>query len=139
MPIERCVAISREVETLLDAEDVMPGSYQLEVSSPGLDRILGREKDFRAAIDREIKLRTRRPIEGRKRFRGRLLAVEPAAIGSGSGAGTIIKLAVDGIEAEIPFEEVEKANIVYEFSAADFAKPKWRDRSSRQSGKRGGV
>jgi ribosome maturation factor RimP len=47
VPIERCVAISREVETLLDAADAMPGAYQLEVSSPGLDRVLAREKDFK--------------------------------------------------------------------------------------------
>lgn len=76
VPIERCVAISREVETLLDAGDAIPGAYQLEVSSPGLDRVLGREKDFIAAIDQVVKLRTSRPIEGRKRFRGRLISVE---------------------------------------------------------------
>ena len=61
--IERCVAISREVETLLDAADSMPGAYQLEVSSPGLDRLLGREKDFVAAIDLELKLRSPESLE----------------------------------------------------------------------------
>lgn len=123
VPIERCVAISREVETLLDAADAMPGAYQLEVSSPGLDRVLGREKDFVAAIDREVKLRTRRPLGGRKRYRGRLVGFE-------SG---VLSMEVDGERISIPIEEVEKANSIYEFSSADFAKESSR-RGSRQSG-----
>lgn len=118
VPIERCVSISREVETLLDAADAMPGAYQLEVSSPGLDRVLGREKDFIAAIDQEVKLRTGRPIEGRKRFRGRLLAVEVPEQGDES---SILKLMIDGQEARVPLDEVEKANSIYEFSSADFS------------------
>ena len=100
--IERCVAISREVETLMDASDQMSGAYKLEVSSPGLDRVLGREKDFNAAIDREIKLRVGRPIEGRKRFRGRLISFE-------SG---VLQMKVEGVDGGlvlIPIEDVEKA------------------------------
>ena len=118
VPIENCVAISREVETLLDAADTMPGAYQLEVSSPGLDRLLGREKDFLAAVGLTVKLRTRRPIEGRKRFRGRLLSAEVEP-----GASEIeVKLEVDGVDVSIPFDEIEKANSIYEFSSTDFGK-----------------
>jgi len=123
VPIERCTQVSREVETLLDAGDLMSGAYQLEVSSPGLDRVLGREKDFHAAVSRELKLRTKRPIEGRKRFRGRLVSFE---------AG-VLKMSIDGEEALIPFDEVEKANSIYEFTSADFAKKSAR-RGSSQSG-----
>ncbi len=112
VPIERCVEISREVETLLDAADAMPGAYRLEVSSPGLDRLLGREKDFTAAIGQEVKLRTRRPIEGRKRFRGRLRGLDDG----------VVRIEVDGEEALVPFDEVEKANTIYAFSSADFSK-----------------
>lgn len=126
MPIERCVEISREVETLLDAADAIAGAYRLEVSSPGLDRLLGREKDFVAAIDQEVKLRTRRPIEGRKRFRGRLRGVE---------AG-VLRMDVDGEEALIPIDEVEKANTIYAFSSADFAKAKTGG-NGRQGSRRG--
>lgn len=115
VPIERCVAISREVETLLDAGEAMSGAYQLEVSSPGLDRLLGREKDFIAAVGQEVKLRTRRPIEGRKRFRGRLLAVD-------SEPETALRMQVDGETFAIPFVEVEKANTIYEFTSDDFRK-----------------
>ena len=118
VPIGSCAAISREVETLLDAADTMPGAYQLEVSSPGLDRLLGREKDFIAAVGQTVKLRTSRPLEGRKRFMGRLLAVE---VEPGTSE-TRVKMNVDGVDVLIPFEEVEKANSVYEFSSADFGK-----------------
>jgi len=124
VPIERCVAISREVETLLDAADTMPGAYQLEVSSPGLDRVLAREKDFAAACGQSIKLQTRRPIEGRKRYRGRLIAFEQGAL----------RMEVEGEEALIPFDEVEKANTIYEFTSADFARGSGRRGSSESGG-----
>lgn len=144
VPIERCVVISREVETQLDGAEAMPGAYQLEVSSPGLDRVLGREKDFTAVIGQEVKLRTRRPIEGRKRFRGRLISLKsssdlgmekgtekgmdesdsdnPESSQSGIATKAIVEVNVDGVVAVIPFEEIEKANAIYEFSSADFAK-----------------
>lgn len=146
VPIERCVAVSREVETLLDAEDAMSGSYRLEVSSPGLDRLLGREKDFVGATGERVKLRTRRPIEGRKRFTGRLDAVDP-----GGAAGTTLTLDIDGTPTAIPLDEVEKANTVYEFTRADFeqgaggdkAKPTGRRRrpkgAKQDAGKRQGA
>ena len=136
--IKHCVAISREVETLLDAADSMPGTYQLEISSPGLDRVLGREKDFVAAINQEVKLHTRRPIEGRNRYRGRLISFESGVLKmkvdglrGGRGVGGVAE--VGGDEVLIPIEEVEKANLIYEFTSADFAKKSSR-RGSSQSG-----
>ena len=139
VPIDRCVAISREVETLLDAADAMTGAYQLEVSSPGLDRLLGREKDFVSAVGQELKLRTRRPFEGRKRFRGRLLAVDTQS------EPAVLQMDVDGESFSIPFDEVEKANTIYEFTSADFGKQggekpgprtSHRKRQNRQNGKK---
>lgn len=123
VPIERCASIARELSTLLDAADVMPGAYRLEVSSPGLDRVLAREKDFEAAVSKEIRVQTRRPLEGRKRYRGRLESFE---------AG-VLRMSVDGDLALIPFDEVEKANSIYEFTSADFAKES-RVRDSSHSG-----
>lgn len=111
VPVDRCAEVSREIESVLDAADAVPGRYRLEVSSPGLDRMLTREKDFAAACGMEVKLRTRRPLNGRRRFRGVLTGFE----------GGVLRLLVDGDLAEIPFEEVEKANRVYEFSRVDFA------------------
>jgi ribosome maturation factor RimP len=112
VPVERCVDVSREVETSLDASDAIRGRYRLEVSSPGLDRHLGREKDFAASVGRDLKLETRRPLDGRRRFRGRLLAFEDDRL----------RMALDGSEVEIPFHEVARAHTVYEFSSADFAR-----------------
>jgi ribosome maturation factor RimP len=110
VPVDALALISREVETQLDAAVAIGESYRLEVSSPGLDRMLAREKDFIAACGDEIKLQTRRPLEGRRRFRGTLVGY----------ADGVAQLAVDGSRCDVPFEEVEKANIVYTFSSADF-------------------
>jgi ribosome maturation factor RimP len=109
--VERCADVSREIETQLDATDVVAGEYRLEVSSPGLDRLLAREKDFAAACGSEVQIETRRPLDGRRRFRGRLLEFDRG----------VAKVTVDGREVGIPFEEVAKANTVYQFTRADFA------------------
>jgi ribosome maturation factor RimP len=112
VPIDECALVSREIETCLDADGLVPLPYTLEVSSPGLDRILGREKDFRAACGSEVKLETRRPIEGRRRFRGELIAFDDGRV----------RIRVDGKPYEIDFADVAKANQVYHFTTADFAK-----------------
>jgi ribosome maturation factor RimP len=111
VPVERCADVSREIETQLDVEDAIPVSYRLEVSSPGLDRLLAREKDFAAACGSQVKVETRHPVEGRRRFRGRLVDFE-------SG---MVRLSVDGSDFGIPFDEVVKARVIYEFTRADFA------------------
>jgi ribosome maturation factor RimP len=111
VPIERCAAVSRELSTHLDAADAIPVAYRLEVSSPGLDRMLAREKDFAAACGAEVALETRRPLEGRRRFRGTLFAFEDG----------IARLRVDGVEVGIPFDAVAKAHTIYRFTRADFA------------------
>ena len=111
VPVDRCAAVSRELATHLDAADAIPVSYRLEVSSPGLDRMLAREKDFAAACGAEVALETRRPQDGRRRFRGTLLAFE----------GGVARLLVDGVEVAIPFEAVAKAHTIYRFTRADFA------------------
>lgn len=111
VPVDRCAEISREIETQLDATDAIPSSYRLEVSSPGLDRVLAREKDFAAARGSEVSLETRSPIRGRRRFRGTLLDF----------ADDTARVQVDGSDYLIPFADVAKARVIYEFTAADFA------------------
>ncbi len=109
--VDRCAEVSREIDSQLTASEAIPAVYRLEVSSPGLDRVLAREKDFAAACGSEVRIETRRQLDGRRRFRGRLLGF----------AGGVARLSVDGGDVEIHFEEVSKANRVYEFSSADFA------------------
>jgi ribosome maturation factor RimP len=61
---------------MLDAHDVVEGSYRLEVSSPGIDRPLVRPEDFETWAGHEAKIELREPVDGRKRFRGRLEGLE---------------------------------------------------------------
>ena len=119
VPVDQLASVSREVGTQLDVADAVVGSYRLEVSSPGLDRMLAREKDFVAARGSEVKLKTRRPLDGRRRFRGVLVGFEDGSL----------RIAVEGEEQVIPFEEVEKANIIYAFSRVDFDRARSRDTS----------
>lgn len=108
--VESCAHVSREIGSQLDASDVIDHRYTLEVSSPGLDRPLAREKDFVAASGSDVKIETRAPVDGRRRFKGRLLAFD----------GETASLEVDGRRYEIPFAQVAKAHVIYHFSAADF-------------------
>jgi ribosome maturation factor RimP len=109
--VDRCAAVSRELGTHLDAADAVSGAYRLEVSSPGLDRVLAREKDFAAACGEEVRIETRRPLDGRRRFRGRLLGFQD----------DVARVCVDGQEILISFGDVAKANTIYNFTSKDFA------------------
>ena len=112
VPIDRCATVSREIGTQLDAAEAIRFSYRLEVSSPGLDRVLARAKDFAAACGCEVQLETREAKDGRRRFRGLLRDFD----------GSVAKLVVEGREISIPFEDVAKANAIYKFSRSDFAR-----------------
>ena len=72
LTIADCEVISKEISPLLDVHDPIAGSYQLEVSSPGIDRPLVRPSDFEDWSGYEAKLEVKQPIDGRKRFRGML-------------------------------------------------------------------
>jgi ribosome maturation factor RimP len=109
--IERCADVSREIGVNLDALDAIPVSYHLEVSSPGFDRVLAREKDFERALGSEVKIETRAPIAGRRRFRGTLTAFS---------AGDA-HVAVDGRDHRIPFAEIARAHKIHHFTPADFS------------------
>ncbi|MBT8101790.1 MAG: ribosome maturation factor RimP [Gammaproteobacteria bacterium] len=74
--LDDCEKVSRAVSALLDVEDPVPGNYELEVSSPGLDRKLTKVEHFQRFIGHTVKVKTRFPIAGRRRFRGRLLSVD---------------------------------------------------------------
>src|ERR1051325_2015816 len=76
-----CANVSREVSTILDVEDAVPGgAYTLEVSSPGLDRKLQRAKDYERFQGNLVKLSTHEPVEGNRHFEGRLEKFENGRI-----------------------------------------------------------
>jgi len=110
VPVDSCAAVSRELGSQLDVADTIKANYRLEVSSPGLNRPLTREKDFASACGREVQIETRQPISGRRRFRGVLVRFEE----------NVAAIEVDGNEVEISFADVSKAKAVYEFSRTDF-------------------
>jgi len=105
-----CAVVSREIGSQLDVADSMKANYRLEVSSPGLDRPLTREKDFTTACGCEIQIETKQPVAGRRRFRGVLVRFEDR----------VAVIDVAGSEVEIPFADVLKAKTIYKFSRADF-------------------
>ncbi len=100
--VEDCADISRLVSAILDVEDPIVRSYVLEVSSPGIDRPLVRMEDYTRFAGFEAKVETARPIDGRRRFRGRL---------KGVSEGSVL-MALDGTEAEIPFAEIRRGVLV---------------------------
>jgi ribosome maturation factor RimP len=100
--LEDCEKVSRAVSALLDVEDPIPGHYELEVSSPGLDRKLTKPSHFQRFTGETLKVQTRFPIAGRRRFRGRLLR---------SDAQNIV-LEVDGQEHGLPLASIETARLV---------------------------
>lgn len=111
IPIDSCAEVSREIASQLDVAGSIDAAYTLEVSSPGLDRILARTKDFSAACGCEVQIETKRPVDGRKRFRGVLEAFEEE----------VAVVNVDGGRTRIAFDEIAKARKIYKFTKADFA------------------
>jgi ribosome maturation factor RimP len=77
---EDCAKVSRALDALLDTEDLIPTTYILEVSSPGLERELYSIEDFRRFAGHPAKVKTREPIDGQRNFRGKIIAVEDADI-----------------------------------------------------------
>ena len=76
MTVDDCADISRAVSAILDVEDPIDGTYTLEVSSPGIDRPLTRLDHFERFAGFDAKIETREPIDGRKRFKGRILGTD---------------------------------------------------------------
>ncbi|NBO19127.1 MAG: ribosome maturation factor RimP [Proteobacteria bacterium] len=102
MSFDDCTDISRTVSALLDVEDPIPGQYNLEVMSPGIDRPLTRPEDFTRFSGFEAKVETMLPIAGRKRFRGLIEGVK----------GEVVTLAADGETFQIPFGQMKAAKLV---------------------------
>ena len=104
--LDDCATVSRELSAVLDVDDSIPGHYSLEVSSPGLNRPLKKEADFARFVGKKAKIRTRHPVgESRRNFSGTLVAVD----------GGKVKIDVGDQVCEVPVDDVEKANLVYEF------------------------
>lgn len=101
--IDDCTAISVSLNDIFETEDPLDGTYNLEVSSAGIDRPLTRPKDFNSYVGFEAKVQTRRPIDGRKKFRGLI---------NGLSDGDAVELVVDGQQVALPLSEIDRAQLV---------------------------
>ena len=100
--LDDCVNISRQVSDLLDISFENVGSYNLEVSSPGPERLLGKESDYNRFKGRKVKIKTSQPINGQKNFKGILSGI----------SGGVVSVSVDGQPVVIPYKEISKARLV---------------------------
>ena len=99
--LDDCEAVSREVSALLDVEDPVPTGYTLEVSSPGLDRILRTPAHFQRFVGERVRVELVNPRGGRRRYTGRLAALNAAGI----------ELDVDGAMVAVSFAEIGRARL----------------------------
>lgn len=100
--LDDCTEVSHAVSALLDVADPLPGAYRLEVTSPGIDRPLVRRADYERFAGFEARLETELPIDGRRRFRGRLLGL----------ADDQVRLALPEGQQSIPLDAIKKAKLV---------------------------
>ncbi|MBC7344733.1 MAG: ribosome maturation factor RimP [Clostridia bacterium] len=103
MTLDRCEALSKEAEVILDAHDVIPHSYVFEVSSPGLERPLKKKADFVKFAGQTATIKTFAPVEGRRKFTGRIEGV--------TGEAVIITEGKD--RWEIPLQHIASARLVF--------------------------
>lgn len=103
--LDDCSKVSYQVSGVLDVEDPIPGRYQLEISSPGMDRPLFALAHFERFKGEMVRLQLVHAIEGRRRFKARLLGVEGESVLLQDGETTF----------RIPYESIEKARLAPEF------------------------
>ncbi|WP_127470841.1 ribosome maturation factor RimP [Thiomicrorhabdus aquaedulcis] len=103
--VDDCADISRQISAIMDVEDPISTAYMLEVSSPGMERLLFNLEQYRRYEGKTVQIRTAISVLGRRRFKGPMLKVTESHI----------EIEVDGELFEIPFDVIDKANLVAEF------------------------
>ena len=103
--IDDCSDVSRQISALIDVEDPVRGQFNLEVSSPGMDRPLRKVKDFQRFTGSKVKLKTIMPFDGQRNFSGKLLEANEESV----------VIETDTEEITIPMSALEKARVVPEF------------------------
>lgn len=106
--LEALTAASEAVSPALDAIDAVSGPYNLEVSSPGLERSLRRPSDFRRFVGTTVSVKTHEAVDGARRHRGRLLDAGDEGVA----------LDVDGVERRFAYEDIAQARTVFEWGPA---------------------
>jgi ribosome maturation factor RimP len=102
MDVEGCAALSHVLLDFIEAEDPIEGEYEIEVSSPGIDRPLTRLADFARWSGHEAKIELHAPLEGRKRFRATLLGLD----------GQDVMIRADNSDIKFPFRAIANAKLI---------------------------
>jgi ribosome maturation factor RimP len=103
--VDHCAAVSRQVSSVFDVEDPIAGVYTLEVSSPGMERPLFTLEQYKTHAGERVKVKLRVAFDGRRNFSGQLAGVEDDDV----------VVIVDDHEYLLPFDAIDKANIVPQF------------------------
>lgn len=103
--VDNCADVSHQISAVLDVEDPISTEYNLEVSSPGMDRPLFSLAHYAACVGEVVSLRTRMPIDNRRNFKGTLLGIEASNL----------TLEIDGQQHLLAFDNIEKGNLVAAF------------------------
>jgi ribosome maturation factor RimP len=102
MSVEDCAALSHALLDFIEREEPLEGEYELEVSSPGIDRPLTRLMDFARYAGHEAKVELAAPLDGRKRFRGTLLGLD----------GQDVVIETQSVRVNFPFKTIQEAKLV---------------------------
>ena len=103
--VDDCAEVSRQVSAILDVEDPINTEYNLEVSSPGLDRPLFKKEHYQAVIGKIVNIKISVPLNGRRKFKGPLVAIE----------NNDLIVNVDGEDYQLEINNIEKGNLVPQF------------------------
>ena len=110
--VEDCEKVSREAAALLDVEDPISGHFNLEVSSPGLDRPLFTLEHFNRFVGELVKITLFGPVDGRRKFRGEILGTEASQV----------RMDQDGVEVVLDLSNIAKARLVPDYDNLFVAK-----------------
>jgi ribosome maturation factor RimP len=126
--VDDCERVSRDVSAALDVADAISSAYQLEVSSPGLDRPLRRERDFARFVGESARVRLEVGVEGRRNFSGTIRGAKDGRV----------EIASDGRSYELPIDDIVRANLIpdwdREFARASEAQPGSAPREKTRAG-----
>jgi len=100
--VDNCASVSRQIGAVLDVENIIPVAYILEVSSPGMDRVLFKAEQYQDYLGQSLKIRTRTRIDDRRNFKGTLV----------NASASIVTIKIDNQEFKIPYESIDRARLV---------------------------
>lgn len=100
--VDDCSRVSRQIGAALDVEDLIPVAYILEISSPGIDRVLFDVDQYERYLNEIVKIRTRIPVNGRRNFKGTMVAVTEE----------YVTLEIDNLDYDVPYETIDRARVL---------------------------